>query len=158
MSAPAETQGAALPAAPELDDESFLRQFEAAVLPREEWHHREHIKVAYLYLLRYSLEEALGRMRTGIKTLNAAHGTPETPTRGYHETMTQVWLRLVHLVLREYGPARSANEFYEHHPELSQPKVLRLFYSRELITSAEARARFVAPDLAPLPVPRLNSK
>jgi len=136
------------------DDEIFLRKFETAALPREEWHHREHIKVAYLYLLRYPFEQAIEMMRAGIKKLNAAHGTPETPTRGYHETMTQAWVRLVRVTLDEYGPGRNASDFFEQHPQLSQPKVLRLFYSRELITSAAARANFLPPDLAALPVRR----
>jgi hypothetical protein len=154
MSISAEAPVAGSAPQPDKDDEVFLRRFETALVPREEWHHREHIKVAYLYLLRYSFEEAIGLMRAGIKRLNAAHGTPETPTRGYHETMTQAWLRLVHVTLREHGPGRNATDFYEQHPELTQPKVLRLFYSRELINSPEARAGFVPPDLAEFPVPR----
>ena len=141
-----------------MDDENFLSQFEAASLPRDAWHHREHVRTAYLYLTRYSFEEATERMRKGIKALNAAHGTPETPARGYHETMTQAWIRLVHLALREHGPARNANEFYERHPELSQPRLLHLFYSQELLSSPEAKAGFVPPDLAALPVPRCDRK
>jgi hypothetical protein len=137
-----------------VDDETFLRQFETATLPRDQWHHREHIRTAYLYLTRYSFEEALQRMRAGIKALNAAHGTPETPARGYHETMTQAWIRLVCSALREHGPACDANAFYERHPELSQPRLLRIFYSQELLSSGEARVSFILPDLAPLPVPR----
>src|SRR6266478_4381663 len=116
-----------------MDDETFLARFEAAAFPMNEWHHREHIKAAYLYLRRYPFEIALGRMRRSIQALNAAHHLPESPTRGYHETMTQAWLRLVHSSLSEYGPAANADQFYEVHPELSQTKVLRLFYSKDLL-------------------------
>ena len=65
--------------------------------------------------------------------------------------MTQAWLRLVDLVLREYGPAVEADAFVEQHPELSEKKTLRLFYSRERFMSAEAKVSFVEPDLTPLP-------
>ena len=140
-----------------VDDQTFLRQFEESTLPRDQWHHREHVRTAYLYLTRYSFEDALHRMRQGVKALNAAHGTPETPGRGYHETMTQAWIRLVDFALREHGPARNGDEFYERHPELSQPRVLRLFYSQELLSSPEAKMNFVPPDLAPFPVPRSKS-
>jgi hypothetical protein len=36
---------------------------------------------------------------------------------------------------------------------LNEKRVLRLFYSRDRIMSAEAKATFIAPDLAPLPRP-----
>jgi hypothetical protein len=133
------------------DDDFFLREFEAQRWPMERWHHRDHIKLAYLYLSRYPFEEAQARIRRGIQAHNAAHHVPEGLTSGYHETMTQAWLRLVHLALREYGPAENADAFYEQHPELSQKSTLRLFYSRERFLSPEAKAGFVEPDLAPLP-------
>jgi hypothetical protein len=134
-----------------IDDQTFLSRFEAATFPLEQWHHREHIKTAYLYLRAYSFEVAVELMRTGIRALNAAHGVPDELTRGYHETMTQAWMRLVQVTLCEYGPAASADEFFAMNPQLAEKKVLRLFYSWERMMSAEAKAKFVEPDLAPLP-------
>jgi hypothetical protein len=131
------------------DDERFLQEFEASRLPKDQWHHQQHIMVAYLYLCRYTFPVAMDRLRDRIKALNAAHQVPEHQTSGYHETMTQAWLRLVSLTLKQFGPAASAESFYLEHPELSQTKVLRLFYSRELIMSMEAKHAYVQPDLAP---------
>jgi hypothetical protein len=65
--------------------------------------------------------------------------------------MTQAWMRLVYLTLCEYGPAENADAFYDQNPQLSQKKVLRLFYSRDLFRSPRAKAEFVEPDLTPLP-------
>ena len=107
--------------------------------------------MAYLYLCRYPFDAALNRAREKIKAHNAANQVPESPTRGYHETMTQAWMRLVYATLCEYGPAENANAFIEQHPQLASNKVLRLFYSRELIMSPRAKAEFVEPDLASLP-------
>jgi len=134
-----------------IDDEMFLQQFESASLPQEHWHHPQHIKVAYLYLRRYSFEAAMARMREKLIALNAVHKVPDLPARGYHETMTQAWLRLVHVTLCEYGPAETADLFYEQHPQLSEKKALRLFYSRDLLMSPQAKIEFVEPDLTPLP-------
>jgi len=134
-----------------LDDQTFLSRFEAGTFPLDQWHHREHIKVAYLYLRAHPFEAAIERMRTGIRALNAAHAVPDELTRGYHETMTQAWMRLVQVTLCEYGPAASADEFFELNPQLAEKKVMRLFYSRERIMTPEAKAKFVEPDLAPLP-------
>jgi len=41
------------------DDATFLAKFEAAAWPLEEWHHRQHIKLAYLYLVSHSFDDAL---------------------------------------------------------------------------------------------------
>lgn len=135
-----------------LTDAELLAQFERCTLTAERWHHAEHIRIGYLYLRRHPFEAALERMRVGLKALNTAQAVPESLDRGYHETVTRGWLQLVQVILSEYGPAGTSGEFLELHPELSQRKSLRLFYSRDRIMSWEAKAGFVEPDLAPLPV------
>jgi len=57
-----------------MNDEEHLRSFEDQSLPRAGWSHRAHLKVAYLYLIRFSYDEALERLRRGIKAYNAAQG------------------------------------------------------------------------------------
>jgi hypothetical protein len=64
------------------DDEAFVREFEALRWPLEKWHHRDHVKLAYLYLCRYGFAGAAARLRDGIKGHNAARGVTESPTRG----------------------------------------------------------------------------
>src|SRR2546423_13918784 len=93
---------------PMSDDEYFVAKFEACRWPLEKWHHRDHVKLAYLYLRRYGLGGASAKLRAAIRAHNATHKIPDSPTSGYHETMTQAWLRLVHLVLCAYGPAGTA--------------------------------------------------
>jgi hypothetical protein len=133
------------------DDDKFLEQFESKTLPLEEWHHKQHIKVAYLYLRKFPFDKAMERMREGVKAFNAAKGTPEVLDRGYHETMTQAWLRLVYFTLCEYGAAESAEAFYERSPQLTEKKILRFFYTKELFMSWQAKKEFVEPDIVPLP-------
>lgn len=132
-------------------DETFLRSFEDGTLPFEQWKHRAHLKVAYLYLRQLPYAQALDKIRTNIQRYNAATSTPESLERGYHETMTQAWLRLVHCALCEYGPAASADEFLEAQEHLLNRKALRFFYSHDQLISWRAKAEFVESDLAPLP-------
>ena len=141
-----------------MDDATLLQQFESLTLPFKQWTHRTHIKVAYLYLTRHPFDEALSRMREGIKAYNAANKVPEGPTVGYHETMTHAWMRLIHLLVCDYGPYDDADAFFEDHPQLSSRLVLRFFYSREQFLSPEAKTGFVEPDLAPLPVSRRSGR
>ena len=137
-----------------MTDEEFLARFESQSWPAEDWHHREHIRAAYLYLHRWPLAEAVSRMQAGIKAFNAAHKIPEAIDRGYHDTITVAWMRIVWCILSDYGPAATADAFLDAHPELLSRYTLRLFYSRARIMSLEAKQQFIEPDLAPLPTPR----
>jgi len=137
-----------------MSDEEFLAAFESCAHPLDQWHHREHIKIAYLYLLRHPLEEAISKVRAGIKAYNNSKNLPDELSTGYHETMTQAWVRIIHATLCEYGPTENADAFYGRQPQLSQKKNLRLFYSRERFASWEAKRGFVEPDLSPLPTSR----
>ncbi|HZT59399.1 MAG TPA: hypothetical protein VFA21_12385 [Pyrinomonadaceae bacterium] len=127
---------------------ALVRGFEDCRLPREEWTHAAHLTVALWHLLQYDWPEAVERVRSGIERYNAAHGIVATPTGGYHETLTIFWLRRVRSFLESgRNEARSlvalANELVA-----SADKNLPLeHYTRELLFSPEARARWVEPDL-----------
>lgn len=135
----------------EPDDAALLRGFEAASLPRDAWTHRAHLRTAYLHLLRQPLPEALERFRRFLRALNAAHAAPEELRRGYHETLTQAWLRLAAAALRARGPAADSGAFCDRHPELLVKGRIEVHYSLERLFSAEAKIAFVEPDRRPLP-------
>jgi hypothetical protein len=90
-----------------MNDEEHLRRFEDHSLPKEQWNHRAHLKVAYLNLLQFSLPETLERLRKAIQAYNAAQGIQDTLASGYHETMTQVWLQLVYSSSQNSFPDRA---------------------------------------------------
>ncbi len=133
-----------------ISDGDFLAQFESTAWPYSAWHHKQHIKVAYLYLRKHPFEQAQQQIRERIKAYNAAKQLPDSLLSGYHDTMTQAWMHLVYFALCEGGPAENANAFYEQHPELWGKKTLRFFYSEVFITP-EAKAHFVPPDRTPFP-------
>lgn len=156
-----------------LSDEEFLRQFETRTLPYVHWTHRAHLRVAYLYVARLGLADAIPKVTAGIRAYNQSQGIVDTPTSGYHETMTVAWLHLVAAMVAEYGAtgavfpdsppllgpgAPASLEFLEAQPQLREKKLLRLFYSRERFCSPEAKYSFLPPDLAPLPTaaPKAN--
>lgn len=134
-----------------MTDDELLQRFESLTLPLEHWRHREHLRIAYLYLTRHDFETAAMKIRRGIQAHNAAHGIAQTPTSGYHETQTMLWAHLVAANLAEYGPADGSEDFLDFHTQLAAVKLHRLYYSKERFMSAEARMRFVAPDLGALP-------
>lgn len=136
-----------------MTDDAFLQLFEAHAIPRSEWSHRAHLRVAYCYLTRFGFEAALAKMRSGVRAYNRANGIADTPTGGYHETMTCAFMHLIHATLQQCGAAGSADEFLDEQSQLGNKRILLLFYSRDRIMSAEAKAMFLKPDLAPLPTP-----
>lgn len=137
-----------------MTDDELLHAFESCSLPFKAWTHRAHVRVAYLYLRAHDLDEATRRMRAGILRFNAANHVPEAPDRGFHETVTRAWLHLVWLTLSERGPCETSDAFLDRESQLCAKRALLFFYSRDRITSPEAKAELVKPDLAPLPQPR----
>lgn len=134
-----------------MDDQTLLAEFEDCTLPRDQWNQRAHVRVAYLYLRRHPFNEALAKMREGVQRYNRATGVPDRPHRGYHETLTQAWMRIVAATMKHHGVGKDSEDFCDTQSHLIDRHLLRLYYTRHRIMSPEAKRRFVEPDIAPLP-------
>jgi hypothetical protein len=134
----------------EMNDDVFLAAFEACTLRREEWTHRAHVRMAWLYLRRLPFEEALARIRSGIQKLNAE----VVQSAGYHETITVALSRIIGARIRDDPRELHFDVFAAHEPDLldGDCRILLSYYSRETIMTSRAKARFVPPDIAPLPM------
>jgi hypothetical protein len=141
-----------------MSDEELLNAVITCSLPLSEWSHRAHVRIAYLYSLRLDWDAAIEQMRRSIKAYNRATNTPETLDRGYHETITQAFMRLVFAAARQAESCTSSEEFCDQHPELLNKLVLRQYYSPDRMMSMTAKKEFVTPDLLPLPLVGPSSK
>ncbi len=132
-----------------LNDDQLWDAFAASTLPVDAWTHEVHLRVAWLFLQRFEIDEAHILMRVGIIRLNAHHGLVETPSRGYFETLTYAWLAIVRRVSRA-SPQRDGSLAFvrAHAHDLGRDAPLR-HYSKERLMTLEARARFVPPDREP---------
>jgi len=90
-----------------------------------------------------SFDEALERIRNGIKRFNATKNSI-----GYHETITLAFARLIDS-RRLAGETSEA--FVARNRDLLQKDCLKRFYSPAVLASEEARHQFVEPDRAALP-------
>jgi len=130
---------------------NLVAEFESGALPHGRWNHRAHLTVAFWYLSRLDEAEATDRIRAGILFLNDCHGTPNTDTRGYHETLTRFWIGVVVRFLRESDAARSelelANQIVEQYA--GRGGLWRDYYSFDLLKSVESRRRWIEPDVNP---------
>ena len=134
--------------ATEAEVHTLVRRFEACELTRSEWNHRAHLTVAMWYLTHHRERRAIDLMIEGIQAFNQAKGIVESRRGGFHETLTRFWLGLGLRVVQSdahLSPLDLVNRF------LSAPKDTPYrCYSDALLWSAEARSRWVAPDLGSL--------
>ncbi|MGZ4873368.1 MAG: hypothetical protein ACXVK3_16525, partial [Candidatus Angelobacter sp.] len=70
---------------------NLVDRLERCLLAKEEFHHRDHLTVAVVYLYASDLETAMDRMRSSLKRFASHHGV----TGLYHETLTRFWLMQV---------------------------------------------------------------
>jgi hypothetical protein len=128
-------------------DEDFLRAFEDLSFPAGQFHHREHIRVTWLYLKSSDATRAAERMAAGILRFANHHGA----TQKYHHTVTLAWIRLVAAALVETPESHDFTQFLAEHAELADKDLLKKHYSPELLQTKGAREGWVEPDLLPLP-------
>jgi hypothetical protein len=131
-----------------MTDDDFLTAFERCTLDPQHFNHLGHVRLAWLNLQRHDVDDAVTRTCEGIR----AYATHLGAAAKFHWTITEA---LMHL-LRAAGAADRAlrwDDFLaENQALISDARArLALHYSQQLLASAEARERFVAPDLAPLP-------
>lgn len=126
-----------------MNDVELLRGFEEASLPAEAFHHREHVRVAWLYLRREPAGLALERFAADLRRLAASYGKPGL----YHATVTWAWLLLVG-ERASRSEAADSERFLDEHPELlaKQPGLLERYYRQETLQSDLARRVFLMPD------------
>lgn len=139
-----------------MTDEQLLEAFHAHTIPLSEWDHRKHLRLAWIHLSAYPFDDAVDRIRTGIRAYNAAVGVPEGLTMGFHETMTIAWMKLIDFTMREHGAETSSDAFFDAQPQLCVKQLLRLFYSKDQFVSERAKREFVSPDRTDFPTPSGN--
>jgi len=125
----------------------LVRSFEEARVSRDEWKHAEHLIVALHYISGDDLATATEKMRNGIRNLLVkGFGVDLSKEMPYHETITVFWMRTVASFLEHSNGSSMPEKVSEMVGRFDKDYPLR-FYSRELLFSDEARARFVEPDI-----------
>ncbi|HEV2078612.1 MAG TPA: hypothetical protein VGR19_01770 [Allosphingosinicella sp.] len=124
----------------------------ACTLTRPEWTHEAHLAACLWIIVERPDIEPERELPTIIRRFNESVGGVNSDTEGYHETITQCFIRGVRNYLQRSG-SRSLVDLVNgllEAPEGHRDWPL-LFYSSERLFSVEARLGFVEPDLAQLP-------
>ena len=135
-----------------MNDDRLLQAFESCRLTPAGFRHREHLRVAYLYLTRHRFEQAHARFEAGVQRLLAHLGAPVSH---YHATITRAWFLAVRHFLRREGARETSEEFLVAPCTaacLLDQQIMLTHYSAERLFSAAARTEFIEPDLDPIPL------
>lgn len=141
---------------PELTSEDALRRigerFCAGTISSDDWTHQAHIAAAvYLIALRPEIAPELEMPRL-IRELNVVHGTENTPSGGYHHTITLAFLAALRAFMREHvdhSPYQIVNLAMTS--PLGSLDWMLDYWSKDLLFSPRARLEWVEPNLLSWP-------
>jgi hypothetical protein len=124
--------------------DELIKQFEDGTTAADSFHHTDHVRLAFEYLRRYPVFEALERFSNALKRFAAVQGKPHL----YHETITWAFLLLIRERIARAGRAQNWEEFASQNADLLIWKdgVLTTLYRRETLDSDLARHIFILPD------------
>ncbi len=127
-----------------LSDDEFVARFEDATLSNESFHHRDHVRMAFLYLCRYPALEAIQRFSVALARFAAAKGKPGL----YNETVTWAFLFLIRERMARRGGNQIWEDFAAENADLLSwsNNILRRYYREATLTSDLAKSTFLLPD------------
>ena len=127
-----------------MDEECLVRLFEAGEMPPQGFRHADHVRVAWWYLRRHQLPEALARFSASLRHFAVAQGKPDL----FHETITTAYVLLINERLDDAGRDLAWPAFAAQNPDLLawRPSVLDRYYQGQTLASERARRTFVMPD------------
>jgi len=127
-----------------MTDQELIIRLEDGTLSHEGFHHREHVRAAFLFLTKYPVLDALLGFSKALRKLAENRGKPQA----YHETITWAYVLLIQERMKRAGTKQKWEEFAENNSDLLawQDGILARYYRPETLASDLARAVFVFPD------------
>jgi N-formylglutamate deformylase len=129
-------------------DDEFLDAFLTCRVPAASFDHRAHLRVAWILLQRYPIDDAVTSTCEGIARLAAHLGA----TKKFHYTLTAALVRVM-AAAGATDRTRAFDAFLLANAPLVENAraVIAWYYSTERLATVDARTGFIEPDLAPLP-------
>jgi hypothetical protein len=129
-----------------MSDVEFLASFENLEIPGTQFRHRDHIRLAWIYLHESSFADGAARFCDKFGAFVRHIGAESK----YHETITWFYLVIVFQRIRAEPAASNWEAFANANEDLLDNSmcVLRIRYRRETLFSPIARKVFILPDLS----------
>jgi hypothetical protein len=129
-----------------LSDEEMLTGFEAGQLAPGNFHHCDHVRLAWICVRRFGLSQAEEKLLRGIRNMAERAGVPEK----FLHTTTVAWVRLVAARQEQSVGNDNFEEWIAKWPELRNKNFLDEHYSAGMLESPQARSGWLEPDRKPL--------
>lgn len=130
------------------EDDRFRNAFEAQRIKPAAFDHAAHVRLAYVYLCEDSVDGAVAKMRQSLRAFLTHLGADSSK---YHETITRAWVMAVDHFMSQSIPCASCADLVRINPQLLDSKIMLTHYSADVLFSAEARQRFVEPNVQSIP-------
>ena len=124
--------------------QELVERFERVTLSPELFSHREHVRLAWIYLRENPPLTALEKFCEGLKRFAASLGKADR----YHETISWAFLFLIHERMAKTESADSWEAFVELNGDLFNwnPSILSRYYREKTLQSDLAKRVFLFPD------------
>lgn len=130
-----------------MTDDDFVTAFMSGSLPPARFHHRDHLRLAWLLTRQLGDEAATRAITTGIQGFATRHGQADK----YHETLTRFWVRIVGHMVEARPDITEFETFLATFPQLLDKDLPYRHWRRDTMAGPAARAQWVEPDLLALP-------
>ena len=130
-------------------DHDLMSSFEACSLDPAQFSHRNHVRLAWIYLRMFPLPQALDRFTKGLQRFARSLGKDML----FHQTITSAYLLIISDRMNR-NPGLDWEAFAAGNEDLFawNPSILDLYYRPDTLASDRARQAFVFPDLIAAPV------
>src|SRR5947209_250480 len=121
-----------------MSNEELICRFETGAI--ETFHHADHVRLAFAYLNKYPVLQALDKFAGALKRFATARGKPQL----YHETITHAYFFLIRERMSRTESA-DWDEFARRNPDLLRCKggILSRYYQDATLQSDLARNVFL---------------
>lgn len=130
----------------QLTDLEFERQFEACEMSSKLFSHEAHLRLAWIHISRYGIENAVSNVQLQIKNYVKHVGAVDK----YNATLTIAAVLVVnHFMLK--SKAKNFKDFIKEFPRLTHNfrELINTHYGFDVFNSKLAKAEFLEPDLLP---------
>ena len=126
-----------------LNDKEFEQLFSQALIEPEDFNHLAHLRLGWIHITKYGIEEAIENVSHQLKAFVSKHGAEDK----YHHTLTVSSLYIILHFIEKY-PSLGFSELIKKEPRLLEDfrKLLESHYSPELYMSEQAKHTYLLPD------------
>jgi len=128
-----------------LSDLQFTTQFAQGTLPGAWFTHTAHLRLAWVYINQYGMNQAMQKVGVEIRSFATQHGDPEK----YHHTLTLASVQVIYHFMKKDVTNTSFQQLIDRFPVLttSFKSLIMSHYSPEVIFNDQAKSHYVPPNL-----------